>query len=180
VVSVGGTSLSVGQDGSYAGENAWEDVLSQGGSGGGLSSVFTRPSWQTGVPGLGNRYSNGMRQVPDIAAAAALDTPWAVAAGGRLTGLFGTSASTPFWAGVLALVRQYARQQGHGPLPFLDPMLYQIASTPQPNQPFHDVTTGSNRYYPATTGWDFATGLGSPDALSLAQDVVSYLQHRGR
>jgi kumamolisin len=38
---------------------------------------------------------------------------------------------------------------------------------------FHDVTTGTNRYYPATRGWDFATGLGSPDVYNLAQDVAA-------
>ena len=50
------------------------------------------------------------------------------------------------------------------------------ASGAQKLPPFHDVTVGNNRYYPASTGWDFATGLGSPDVYNLAQDVVDYLQ----
>ena len=55
-------------------------------------------------------------------------------------------------------------------------MLYAIASTPQAAPPFHDITVGTNRYYPATPGWDFATGLGSPDVTNLARDVLQYLQ----
>jgi subtilase family serine protease len=46
-----------------------------------------------------------------------------------------------------------------------------------PAPPFHDVTVGGNRYYPATSGWDFATGLGSPNVYNLAQDIVRYLKH---
>jgi hypothetical protein len=46
----------------------------------------------------------------------------------------------------------------------------------QPVPAFHDITIGTNRYYPATRGWDFATGLGSPAVANLAHDVVSYLK----
>jgi kumamolisin len=76
----------------------------------------------------------------------------------------------------MALIEQYARQHGINRLGYVTPMLYQIAATPQKAPPFHDVTVGNNRYYPATAGWDFATGLGSPDVYNLAQDVVEYLR----
>ena len=52
-------------------------------------------------------------------------------------------------------------------------MLYAIAAGPQPTPGFHD-TIGTNRYFPATSGWKFATGLGSPDVANLAQDIVAY------
>jgi kumamolisin len=188
VVAVGGTALAVGPDGSYLGENAWVDTLSQGGGGGGLSAVFARPSWQTGVPGVQNQFSNGMRQLPDVSADAdPLNSPWANfgpvptpnGAQSALTGAGGTSAATPFWAGVMALVRQYAQQQGHGQLGPVPALLYQVGGTSFANTPFHDVTVGTNRFYPATQGWDFATGLGSPDVFNLAQDVVSFLKQNG-
>jgi kumamolisin len=175
VVAVGGTSLSVGQDGSYLKENGWEDVLSRAGSGGGLSALFARPSWQS-APGVQNRFSNGMRQLPDVSAAADVASPWPVVAQGQLGSAGGTSAAAPFWAASMVLVRQFAAQQNAGRLGFVAPMLYAIASSPQPAPPFHDITAGGNLFYQATPGWDFVTGLGSPDVNNLAQDVVAYLQ----
>jgi subtilase family serine protease len=71
-VSVGGTSLSLTTTGAYVGETAWDDTLEQMGGGGGLSIDFNRPAWQVG-PGVANRFSTGMRQLPDVAAAA---DPW--------------------------------------------------------------------------------------------------------
>jgi kumamolisin len=175
VVAVGGTTLSVTPTGNYAGESAWEGTLTESGGGGGLSAYVPRPGWQRG-PGVANRFSNGRRQIPDISGAANPFYGWATFNNGDTHQLGGTSASSPFLAGSIALVEQYARQHGVRRLGFVDPMLYAIASTPQKFPPFHDVTLGDNRYYPATPGWDFATGLGSPDVFNLAQDVVAYLK----
>jgi subtilase family serine protease len=175
VVAVGGTALSVTATGGYSGETAWEDVLQNQGGGGGLSTVFRRPPWQQ-APGVINQYSNGMREVPDVSANADPNTGWALFTDGSLGRVAGTSAAAPFWAGAMALIEQYAHAHGVAHLGFVDPMLYTLGSTPQPAPPFHDVTIGTNRYYPATTGWDFATGLGSPDVYNLAQDVVRYLK----
>jgi kumamolisin len=89
----------------------------------------------------------------------------------------GTSASSPFWAGVMLLIEQYAKQHGVNKLGFVNPMLYFIASHQNPSAPsFHDVTIGGNRYYDCTPGWDFATGLGSPDVSNLAHAIVDYLK----
>ncbi len=178
VVAVGGTSLSVTPSGAYAGETTWEGTLTQGGGGGGLSAVFPRPSWQRAL-GVVNRFSTGKRQLPDVSAAADPNAGWATYQGRQLSESGGTSAASPFWAAALALIEQYARQHGASHLGFVDPMLYAIASTPQPAPPFHDITVGTNRYYPATAGWDFATGLGSPDVYNLAQDIVAYLKSHG-
>jgi subtilase family serine protease len=113
-----------------------------------------------------------------VSANADPNTGWALVTDGSLAPTAGTSAAAPFWAGAMALIEQYARQHGVRRLGFVDPMLYRIASTPQAAPPFHDITVGTNRYYPATPGWDFATGLGSPDVYNLAQDVVRYLKSR--
>jgi kumamolisin len=178
VVAVGGTSLSLAQDGSYAAETAWQDTLSQQGGGGGVSAIYQRPPWQRAL-GVVNRYSDGRRQIPDVSANADIASGWEVFQGGQLTQLGGTSASTPFWAGTMALIEQYAHQHGIRRLGFVDPLLYALASSPQRYAPFHDVTVGNNRFYPATAGWDFATGLGSPDVYNLARDVVAYLKAHG-
>ncbi len=42
--------------------------------------------------------------------------------------------------------------------------------------PYHQITCGNNGYYPATGGWSFATGLGSPDVFNLAQDYAAFLR----
>jgi kumamolisin len=55
-------------------------------------------------------------------------------------------------------------------------MLYAIAARPLQAPAFHDITIGASRYYPASRGWDFATGLGSPEVANLARDVVAYLK----
>ena len=174
-ISVGGTSLSITTTGAYAGETAWDDTLEQSGGGGGLSVEYARPAWQVG-PGVTNQFSNGMRQLPDIAAAADPWSGWDTYTGGALDVAGGTSAATPFWAASMALASEYARLHGAGQLGFVDPMLYAIASRRQRAPAFHEITAGSNRYYPATPGWNFATGLGSPDVAGLATDVVAYLR----
>lgn len=179
-LSVGGTYLSVREDGTYLSEAGWEDYLSIGGTGGGNNPFEERPDWQHG-PGVDNEFSNGMRQSPDVAAAADPDTGFQV----YFTdleydeeGLYtvgGTSASSPFWAGVLALIGQRAEEDDAGELGFVNPMLYDLAAEYPPNTIFHDVTEGGNLYHNATPGWDYATGLGSPDVALLAEAVVDYL-----
>ena len=165
VTGVGGTTLTAGGS-QYLAETAWSDGSDPStpvGSGGGLSSVFSRPSYQTG-PGVSNQYSNGMRQVPDVAADADPSTGYAVyTVDPRNTPSWdvggGTSTSSPLWGGFAVLVNQtLGRRVG-----FLNPLLYQLgqrASTFSVG-PYHDVVQGSNLYYPATPGWDFATGWGS-------------------
>jgi subtilase family serine protease len=174
-VSVGGTSLSVTTTGAYDGETAWDDTLEQAGGGGGLSVDYNRPAWQVG-PGVANRFSTGMRQLPDVAAAADPWSGWDVYTGGAVTVAGGTSAATPFWAASMSLIAEYARDHGARPLGFVDPMLYAIAARRQRAAAFHDITIGANRYYPASPGWDFASGLGSPEVANLARDVLAYLK----
>jgi kumamolisin len=175
VVAVGGTRLYLGADGSYRREAAWEDALSARGGGGGVTTGDRRPPWQTG-PGVLGRYSNGRREIPDVAADADPGTGWFTYSDGSTGEAGGTSAAAPFWAAAMALVRQYAATQGAGRLGYVNPTLYALARAPQPFPPFHDVTLGGNRYYQAGPGWDPATGLGSPDVWNLARDMAAYLR----
>jgi pro-kumamolisin-like protein/subtilase family protein len=175
VISVGGTLLSTTADGSYFREYGWEDVLGNGGGGGGLNPRDPRPAWQK-APGVNNRFSTGKRQLPDVSAAADPDSGFFVVNGGQLTSIGGTSAATPFWAASMLLIKQYAQKQGIRRLGFVAPVLYRIASTKQPYPPFHDVVAGGNRYYRAGPGWDYVTGLGSPNVWNLARDMVRQLK----
>lgn len=185
ITGVGGTNLQE-SNGTYGSESVWSNPSDTqqspegAGGGGGLSNTFKQPSWQTG-PGVQNQYSNGNREVPDVSADADPNTGYAVyctvsAAGCSSSGWIevgGTSAASPLWAGSTAVVNQYLQQQGKSRVGFYNPTLYQLAATTQQHAPFHDITSGNNLYYPATTGYDEASGLGSPDIYNIAQDLAA-------
>jgi len=188
VTSVGGTLLSVRADGAYLSEAAWEDVLRRAGGGGGIDPHDPRPSWQV-APGVDNPFSGAVkhREIPDVSGPADPDSGiFVIGTQKDLSTLFqrqalaspvgGTSAAAPFWAASTALIQQYAAQHGVPKLGPLNEVLYGLASTAQPFPPFHDVVLGRNLYYRSTPGWDFATGLGSPDVLNVARDAVVYLK----
>jgi subtilase family serine protease len=87
----------------------------------------------------------------------------------------GTSCSSPQFAGLVAIADQIA---GHG-LGQINPTLYKLASGPDYSTYFYDVTTGNNQTdpsipgYPATTGWDPITGLGTPNAANLVPALAA-------
>jgi subtilase family serine protease len=92
--------------------------------------------------------------VPDVSLDADPGSGYDVIVNGTEEVIGGTSASAPSWQGI------WARAQGAhgGSLGFAGPVLYQTV----PATAYHDITLGANGY-PATPGWDFATGLGTPD-----------------
>jgi len=149
VTGVGGTSLSLDGNGNVASETAWNE------SGGGVSAVFTRPSWQTGtgVPG------GSMRCVPDVAAAADPNLGAVIVVGGSQMVVGGTSWGTPVWTAFCALLNQ-ARAT---PLGLLNPKLYPLIGSSS----FRDITSGNNGSYSATAGYDLCTGIGVPDVSNL-------------
>ncbi len=184
VTGVGGTNLQLNA-GAYGSESVWSNPNDtqrspQGaGGGGGISNTFTQPSWQTG-PGVSNQYSNGNREVPDISADADPATGYSMyctvtnagcPANGWLT-VGGTSASAPLWAGSMALINQYLQSQGKAVVGFANPALYGLFNAQQQSPAFHDVNTGNNLYYPATNGYDMASGIGTPDVNNIAHDLA--------
>jgi subtilase family serine protease len=179
VTSVGGTSLFLNGNGSYNFEAGWEGPLSAVGGGGGVSQVFARPSWQTGT-GVLNTYSNGARQVPDVSANADILTGYRISysgAGGCSHGdcwqvIGGTSGAAPLWAALIVLANQARAANKKGSIGFLNPTLYKVASGSAGASPFHDVVYGGNLYYPATPGWDYSTGLGTPDGATLVGELL--------
>jgi subtilase family serine protease len=163
-------------------------------AGGGFSSVFARPSYQNTLPAGSTAIAAGTRGVPDIALQASAGTGDLIylslppdGNGGLLcagvpcsTGWYdigGTSLATPQWAGLAAIADQI-NGGGLGPL---NPLLYKIAADPgKYASDFFDVTVGSNGAfapdipgYPATTGWDPVTGLGTPNAANLVPALVA-------
>jgi kumamolisin len=173
VTSVGGTTLSTTATGGYVGETTWTEPLLLQGSGGGLSKVFSRPTWQVG-PGTGGFTDPaGARQVPDVSADANPATGNDIVEHGRVTTGGGTSLSAPTWAGFTVLIDEYLRTEGDHTVGFFNPELYKLAQTQAPYKALHDVTTGGNDFYLATPGYDMVTGLGSPDVWNLARDLAA-------
>lgn len=170
MTGVGGTHLNnLGSNGAYGSETAWDGVCANGpcAGGGGVSAVWAQLSWQSG-PGVQNQFSTGKREVPEVALDADPSTGYAIFFGGSWVEFGGTSAGAPLWAAWPALTNQYAATQGHPRLGFAAPTRYQVAGNAQQYPlSFHDVTQGSNGFYPATPNYDLATGWGSFDGWNL-------------
>jgi subtilase family serine protease len=160
-------------------------------SGGGFSHVFSTPAYQSALP-AGSTAIGTMRGVPDVGFQASAGTGALVyvslppdGSSGLLCGgvpcstgwydIGGTSLSTPQWAGLIAI----AAQLNGGGLGPINAALYKIGSGPRYSSDFYDITTGNNTAdpsvagYPATTGWDPITGLGTPNAANLIPDLVA-------
>ena len=187
--------------GLYIPSSTWNDTPNTAGaiantglsaSGGGVSSLWTKPSWQTGVAGIP---ADGKRDVPDVALSAdpnhdgflvCIDGSCA-GSNGYFNVYGGTSVAAPSLAGLLALTEQkLGAAQGN-----LNPALYHVASDAATYaQAFHDITTGSNIVpcvvssadtgcvngsmgYSANAGYDLVTGLGSVDALNLGTALAA-------
>jgi kumamolisin len=177
VTGVGGTRISVAQDGSWYDETAWVYAPSTAGSGGGVSQAIDLPPWQR-APGLPN--TGGKRAVPDISGDSDPASGMALVVVGGWHQGGGTSQAAPMWAGITALMNEYLKKHGQKAVGFLDPALYAIASGHPPYEAFHDVTAGGNLVYPAGPGYDLATGLGTPDVWNLARDLETYQKDGGK
>ena len=170
------------------------------GSGGGVSTFWTMPAWQQS-PGVTAKYSSTTacatntgnsgkycREVPDVSLNADPNTGYPVyctviAANCSTTNAWttvgGTSAAAPLWAAINALANQKSLQDGNFNLGLLGPLLYQIgqsASGSKYSNDFHDIQFGNNAAfsdgkYPSGPNYDMASGLGSCDAFTLANDL---------
>ena len=159
VIAVGGTSLTKTANDRGWSEAAWGDPVLGGGAGSGCSAWIAKPRWQH------DPYCP-TRMVSDVSAVADPNTGLAVYDSYRVAGwvvVGGTSASSPFMAGVIALAG-HASQYTQGAQ-----YIYQ-------HSPSHlfDVTTGTNALVAscadsyicnAKHGYDGPTGLGTPDGL---------------
>jgi hypothetical protein len=187
VIGVGGTSISATSETVWN-----DSSVTGGAGGGGLSAAWCMPSYQDqgAIPGLISSHSQTaascgtavpyVRQVPDVSADADPYTGYVIHLGGTWQGGWGgTSAATPLWATVAALTdaSPFCSDYGSGDAGVLPEGLYQMAATDQsyiytpPAEGLSDVTSGGNDYtpsgytgglYPATRGYDLASGLGTP------------------
>ena len=152
----GGTRLvAAGQQ--IKNETVWDDDPLRSAGGGGISDFFAVPDYQAkaSIPPSANPGQRRGRGVPDVAGNADPASGYQVRVDGQSFVIGGTSAVAPLWAGLVALMNQ---KLGH-PVGFLNPLLY---GSVQGKQALHDITSGNNGAYEASTGWDACTGWGSP------------------
>lgn len=153
VTGVGGTSLA--SIGTGFTETAWS------GSGGGPSAVFAQPAWQTGT---GVPTQLGMREVPDVAAAADPNNGALIIRNGADVQYGGTSWSAPVWAAFCAIINQARAANAAAPLGLLNPKLYPLMGTAA----IRDITMGPGNALMAP-GFDRFTGIGVPNVAMLIQ-----------
>lgn len=170
VVGVGGTSLTTNSSGARVSETTWND--SSGGGGGGISSVWTIPTWQQGLATAANMASSTMRNVPDVALNADINTGYSIYYQGGWSVWGGTSCAAPQWAAFNALANRARAAKGMGPIGYANPVIYAIGKGSRYTDDFFDIADGStNGHYPAVTGYDDATGWGTFNATNLLQDL---------
>jgi len=175
-VAVGGTKLSVDAQGNRAHEVAWSQFPNifhcnnSWGTGGGNSTLFPRPDWQN-ANGVNNKYSKNDRQLPDVSAVA---DNLAVYFQGQWQAVGGTSAAAPIWAAGQALVNEDTIQR-LGTFGYSPRLYYAVADKNGGGNAYFNVTSGNNWYYPATPGWNYTTGLGTPNLASFDQAVSNTL-----
>lgn len=170
----------------YGGEATWNEYSVFGirtSSGGGVSFQYGKPTYQSNMPPkfntiLGATVKGNGRLTPDVSFNSA-------AQGGFLSyigflnryGVFsGTSAASPALAGIVALLNQL-----HGSsVGFLNSAIYQLAASSNYSSAFHDITAGENSDaagqfgvdgFSAGTGYDLATGWGSPNVANFIADL---------
>jgi subtilase family serine protease len=179
VTGAGGTEWTA--SGTPPTETAWNDgpTCCWGAGGGGISTLWTMPTYQADSAGTGviNAGSSGTpcgapsgsycRESPDVSALAG-PYPYLEYVSGGWGSWGGTSLAAPLWASLIDLSDASAACDGKD-IGFANPLLYQVAADDP--AAFYDVTVGNNDLtgtndgaFPALTGYDMATGLGTPSA----------------
>ena len=197
ITDVGGTTLHLNANNTIQSEVVWNDNTAAshdtGAGSGGISAFIPRPAWQTG-PGTTNTYSTGYRESPDITADGSDHTGYVVYTSGAgfggapsWTAFGGTSAGAPLYAAAFALVNQKFAALGRTPIGFANPALYALWRD-RGDTFVHDITVGDNcidpicgtpnsgaGMYPATAGYDMASGIGSLDILAFSNAYIADL-----
>lgn len=144
VLGCGGTSLPAL---TASAEVVWNDGSGVA-TGGGISSLFALPTYQTKSNVPGGRF----RGVPDVSGNADPNTGWTVIVDGQQYVIGGTSAVAPMWAALAACLSQALGKN----VGYLNSNLYALAGW------YRDIVAGNNGTYAARTGYDCCSGIGVP------------------
>ncbi|HZW85497.1 MAG TPA: hypothetical protein VFE91_06330, partial [Nitrososphaerales archaeon] len=181
----------------YGGEATWNEFNYFGlgtSSGGGISSLYKQPAYQAGSMNkgttlLGVPFKVTGRSTPDVSFSSAIDGGVLAYLGfiGRWAVFGGTSAASPAWASIIALLNQ-----AHGKsVGFINPAVYKLGLTQVATAlkgAFHDITSGNNDDigavlgaefgvdgYTATPGYDLTTGWGTPNVSVFINNIQTFL-----
>ena len=162
VLCAGGTVVTLNSSYAITAEVPWGTSGGSFAGGGGVSSLYSVPSWQTGLtsktyPTPSTATTLTGRGIPDVSAHAIGYSFYYGSANTYGSGFVGTSATAPLMAGMVARINQLSGQR----IGFVNSKWYSNTSA------FNDITTGDNHGgntvgYVGTAGWDAATGLGTP------------------
>ena len=173
VTAVGSTQFT------DSGESAAQ-FPNNGSTGGGFSRYYGVPNYQSAdtksyISSLSSSFKGKFnpkgRGLPDISL---VGLNWDIVLKGKYyTTGYGTSASTPAWASLIAQLNDYRSTLGKPALGFLNPLLYGNSTI---RAALRDVTTGTNpgcgeAGFPSAKGWDPVTGLGTVDFAALRKAV---------
>jgi hypothetical protein len=171
VTSVGATALNTSA-------NQWQSETVWSGSGGGVSTAYPIPFWQTNIDMTANHGSTTMRNFPDVSMIG--EYIYVRGWDGIRYVANGTSASAPLWAGLAALINERALENDVSAIGFLNPALYNLAKGPAYGALFHDVTQGNNTNSSSPTkffsvaGYDLCSGWGTPQASNFISALVPF------
>ena len=129
-----------------------------------MSRFEAEPSYQLSVQ------TTGKRTTPDVSLNANPYTGYYVfdTTNGGWFEVGGTSASTPIWGAILAITNEGRTLNGLNTLQNAQADVYALNATTD----FHDITSGSNGYS-AKKGYDYVTGIGTPIANRVINDLVA-------
>ncbi|HEY1784886.1 MAG TPA: S53 family peptidase [Pirellulales bacterium] len=164
VLACGGTHLTAA-GGTISAETVWNDG-ERGATGGGVSRIFPTPDWQQTAKESADFELIG-RGLPDVAANASPSSGYRLYVEGKKVVLGGTSAATPLWAGLIALVNQgCGRNVGN-----INPILY---GTIGPKGLLRTIAGGKKELGHIKRSadghaWNVFSGWGSPDGAKLLE-----------
>jgi subtilase family serine protease len=195
VLSIGGTSLHLTSKNVWSSETVWKDTTPTvtGAGGGGQSGIISAsinlftdvetvtltalepvPSYQAGL-GLKSRGTPDVSYNADVRTGVAELESYGF---GGWVAQGGTSAGAPQWAALLAIADQGRALQGKTSLSNVQSIMYKL-----PASDFHDIISGDNDLFgdgfgltgnPAKSGYDLASGRGSPIANLVIRDLVAF------
>lgn len=189
VLGCGGTAL-MSVNNKITAQTTWNDGFYGGATGGGVSEVFSTPSYQKAAgldPQSVNPGEKTGRGVPDVSAAADPKTGYIIRVNQEYKVAGGTSAAAPLWAGLIALINEKLKRRTG----FLNPFLYKThwpdtskntaknTVTHTVKHTFNSVKQGNNSIlgvpgYSAAQGWNACTGWGSPNGENLLEALENY------
>jgi hypothetical protein len=167
VLAVGSTTLK-SASGRITSETVWMTDNKSGlnsATGGGVSTKFERPDWQSEVPAINRDNGRSGRGLPDVVASGDPGKGVEIVIRGSKVVVGGAGTSVPVWVGLIARLNQAL---GYN-VGYLNPRLYQKID---PESVLRNISKGQNSIsgvegYSAGPGWSPVAGWGSPDGSKL-------------